>query len=425
MNVKESESMAGRKKNKVLLFFTGSYPYGRQEAFIENEIGYLANTFDKVVVLPQTTAPTSRALPDNCEVLPLPEFFGLKKWFAIALGSLTSFLFWKCLGEVFQGKDPLYRLRTLASYVGLARAYRNAIVKNVFPSLEDGAEIFLYSYWLDRNALAMVMLRDCHKACNVVSRVHAFDVYEERNPDSYLPLRKVILHGVKAVHAISQDAADYLSERYPGLSLYVVSRLGTTRGSWLQLRSVEGALHLVSVSNVIPLKRVAMIAKSVHLFAERRSGFRIKWTHFGDGPLFEDLKRLVADFDAPNLEVDLRGGQLNSVIKEFYGNNPVDLFINLSESEGIPVSFMEAMSYAIPVMATNVGGVGEILDSSCGYLLTSGVSAEQVADRLCEIFDDRELLNATASQALKVWTERYSADVTYPDFCGDLLGQAR
>lgn len=409
----------------VLLFFTASYPYGRQEAFIENEIAYLAKTFDRVIVLPQKTAPTSRVVPDNFEVRPMPEFSGLKKGFVIVVGAFTSLLFWRGLGEVFRGKNALYRLRTLASYVGLARAYRNAVVKNVFPSLGEEADVYLYSYWLDRNALAMVMLRDFHRVRKVVGRVHAFDVYEERSPDAYLPLRRIILKGVDAVHAISRDAADYLVTRYPGLSRYVVSRLGTTRGPWLQLRSAEDSLHLVSVSNVIPLKRVAMIAESIHLFAKCRRDVHIRWTHFGDGPLFEDLKRLVAGFDARNLQVDLRGGQLNTVIKEFYGKNPVDLFINLSESEGIPVSFMEAMSYAIPVMATNVGGVGEILDSSCGYLLPGDVATEQVTDRLCEVFDDREQLNVTATQALKVWTERYSADITYPRFCDDLLSQAR
>ena len=45
------------------------------------------------------------------------------------------------------------------------------------------------------------------------------------------------------------------------------------------------------------------------------------------------------------------------------------MFINLSSSEGIPVSIMEAQSFGIPVIATNVGGSGEIVVSETGVLV--------------------------------------------------------
>ncbi|NCO54621.1 MAG: glycosyltransferase, partial [Bacteroidetes bacterium] len=47
----------------------------------------------------------------------------------------------------------------------------------------------------------------------------------------------------------------------------------------------------------------------------------------------------------------------------------VDLFINVSESEGIPVSIMEALSAGIPVIATNVGGTNEIVNNDVGFLI--------------------------------------------------------
>jgi len=45
-------------------------------------------------------------------------------------------------------------------------------------------------------------------------------------------------------------------------------------------------------------------------------------------------------------------------VLNYYASNPVDVFINTSSSEGLPVSIMEAMSFGIPVIATNVGGTG-------------------------------------------------------------------
>lgn len=56
--------------------------------------------------------------------------------------------------------------------------------------------------------------------------------------------------------------------------------------------------------------------------------------------------------------------------------------MNLSTSEGVPVSIMEVQSYGIPVIATNVGGTGEIIDKDNGILLPSCPSLEDVVAAL-------------------------------------------
>ena len=45
---------------------------------------------------------------------------------------------------------------------------------------------------------------------------------------------------------------------------------------------------------------------------------------------------------------------------------PVDLFLTVSANEGIPVSIMEAQSFGIPVIATDVGGISEIVNNVNG-----------------------------------------------------------
>ncbi|MGZ5247769.1 MAG: glycosyltransferase, partial [Flavitalea sp.] len=59
-----------------------------------------------------------------------------------------------------------------------------------------------------------------------------------------------------------------------------------------------------------------------------------------------------------------------------------DLFLNVSESEGVPVSIMEAMSAGLPVIATNVGGTREIVDGSNGVLVNKNISALELSDLL-------------------------------------------
>jgi len=43
--------------------------------------------------------------------------------------------------------------------------------------------------------------------------------------------------------------------------------------------------------------------------------------------------------------------------------------MNLSETEGIPVSIMEAQSAGVPILATNLGGTSEIVNNENGFLV--------------------------------------------------------
>lgn len=49
---------------KQLIFFTESFPYGKGESFIENEIEYLSREFDRIYILPKTSSTQEqRSLP--------------------------------------------------------------------------------------------------------------------------------------------------------------------------------------------------------------------------------------------------------------------------------------------------------------------------------------------------------------------------
>ena len=68
-----------------------------------------------------------------------------------------------------------------------------------------------------------------------------------------------------------------------------------------------------------------------------------------------------------------------------------DVFVLPSFAEGVPVTLMEAMGSAIPVVATQVGGVGELVeDGTNGFIVRPG-DEEQLADRLIELVADSDL----------------------------------
>ena len=59
-----------------------------------------------------------------------------------------------------------------------------------------------------------------------------------------------------------------------------------------------------------------------------------KWIHFGDGPLMKEIKTL-SNTKLKNISFEFKGNRSNTEILDYYSENFIDLFINLSSSEGI------------------------------------------------------------------------------------------
>ena len=100
----------------------------------------------------------------------------------------------------------------------------------------------------------------------------------------------------------------------------------------------------------------------------------------------------------------------------------MDLFINVSEYEGIPVSIMEAISAGIPVIATDVGGTSEIIDEKFGKLIPKDFKVEYLAEIITKFhFKSFEEKNEMRNSARLFWNEKFNAEKNYNEFAKYLL----
>ena len=139
---------------------------------------------------------------------------------------------------------------------------------------------------------------------------------------------------------------------------------------------MKQVLTIVSCSFIHNVKRVDKIFEALQLLQ-----MPIRWIHFGDGVDMLKIQRLV-ESARNGLEVELAGYKSTEEIAAFYSVNPVHLFINFSSSEGIPVSMMEAISFGIPLVGTDVGGTAEIINSITGVLLQPSATPSDLADAI-------------------------------------------
>jgi glycosyltransferase involved in cell wall biosynthesis len=179
--------------------------------------------------------------------------------------------------------------------------------------------------------------------------------------------------------------------------------------------SSDGILRILTCSNIVPVKRVELIAKVI---AELPG--EVEWTHIGDGDGIDSIKSYVeAVFDHSH-RANFVGRLANAEVYEYYQNHLVDLFMNLSESEGVPVSIMEALVHGVPVVATDVGGTAEIVDETIGCVLPIDVSARDACEAVLKLGLGTESSIRLRENARARGEERCSSQSNYSVFCGEL-----
>lgn len=107
---------------------------------------------------------------------------------------------------------------------------------------------------------------------------------------------------------------------------------------------------------------------------------------------------------------------LHPSVMKYYATHEIDWFMLLSTSEGLPVSILEAMSFGVPVIATDVGGVSEAVDDETGLLLPVDVEKEEFVRGLVPYLDSKFRYDALCEGAMKAVKERFDASSLRADF---------
>lgn len=414
--------------SKVLVVLTREFPYGKSETFLESELKYISG-FQKIYLCPlfamNSTNSEARCDTKNNYISVLPSrkpLSSLEKVLGLILSMLTSD-FWKEVFKVLKQSDRRFcSLRELCSF-----SYTGAIIERYTQKVLEKAlceedELVIYAYWLHQQAYTASFLVDHLLHVNkAVSRCHGFDIYEYRS-HGYIPYRDRLLSKLDAIYCISENGVDYLKQHYPGYKeKYQLARLGTESLPMPGIKVKNDRFRIVSCSSCVAIKRIDLIIEALALFEKDKVA--IEWTHFGDGILLESLTKEARNKIGKYVRYSFKGHLPNHELLEKYSKGSFDLFLNVSATEGIPVSVMEAMSFGIPIIATDVGGTNELVkDEVNGLLLRADFSVEELYEAINKIRtlsdDDYQHLSA---QARFTWEDRYSAKNNYSYFSQKLF----
>ncbi len=396
---------------KHLLLLTVQWPYGFLETFMENEAEYISG-FDKVTCIPLQYKDTCRLYPSNMEIIQPCQNGN-------AIIALFKFIFTNCFWQEFlelikNKRFSFARLKVLMRN-GIHQQQRyNSLKKWLKHSQISDEEITAYTYWMESCTVAAARLKKCGVINKLITRCHRFDLYEEVSATNYIPFRKYIFDNSTLILPISEDGKKYLVDNYNWIDhkKIFVQRLGTTDFGLGVIPKDINELHIASCSNLIPVKRVHLMIEAMFFMQ-----IPIVWHHFGDGILRADLEKKLTELPS-NVTFIFEGRKDNRELMKWYQDHPIDIFVNTSESEGVPVSIMEAMSFGIPTIATNVGGNSEIVEENkTGWLLEKDFSPSELSNMITNYFySDASDRLEMRKYVREFWEKHYSARSNYQKF---------
>lgn len=411
--------MTNKFKNIVLI--TNGFPFGStNETFLENEISYLGKSSENIKIISKVSdkkiKTKQRKIPKNSCVQTFytkSTFLQKIKLLFIFIGKIPQIvtLFQK---EIIASKrNNSWRFSNIQiAFHELLKAYEFAeYIKQNFKDYDKQSTLY-YSYWLNSSALALAILKYDKIISYAISRGHGSDIYDNLHPRNYLAHRTFILNSLDKFFSVSNHGAKYLKDRYSINDKIETSRLGTKE--LIQnpkMNDINNRL-IVSCSNIKPVKRIEDIIQVL----SKTNTQNLTWIHFGGGDGLQNIKNL-AEQKLSNISFKIVGPKSNQQVIDFYLNNHVSLLINLSSSEGIPVSMMEAMSLGVPVLATDVGGVSEIVNSKTGFLVNPKINHSKTARIIDDFFNlNTKARDSYSSECLKMWKHMYDRNKNYNDF---------
>ncbi|MBY6063736.1 glycosyltransferase [Pseudidiomarina sediminum] len=282
---------------------------------------------------------------------------------------------------------------------GIVRVFLSAIkVERSVATLEhflrssDRPIDVMYCYWNFPYSFAAAMAKRAGNIRHLVARVHGGDLYESRFAIHYSPFKRQFANDFDRLYFLAANGRDYYQAQYNAHQ--VDARIAPLGVQLPELARVEAkapaqTLRLLSIANVIGLKRLDKMLASIALLAERFPEWRIEWSHIGSGELLEALqaeaeKRFGA---CSQVQVSWLGQLSNQQVCAILAKQNVTCLVNTSESEGMPVSIMEAMAYGIPVVAPDVGAIAELLPKGTGMLLDAAPSPADIAEAIAKVVD--------------------------------------
>ena len=216
---------------------------------------------------------------------------------------------------------------------------------------------------------------------------------------SQLPFSKIVSYIIvnvylkKLDHIIALSETDRQSLESLGLNANKISVIpnGIDKGKFVNrdhFVKIDNSYKILSVGGISRRKRFDDLIKALNIVKDKLDFTAYIVGYIIDENYFKQLKRLISDFNLDN-RVNICVAATNAQVTDCYLS--ADSFVLASDGETSPLVVMEAMYAGLPVIATRVGGVPDLIkDAYNGYLVDVGEPG-QIADRILSVYENNDM----------------------------------
>lgn len=177
---------------------------------------------------------------------------------------------------------------------------------------------------------------------------------------------------------------------------------------------------VVCVGRLVEQKAQLVLVEAVGLLARR--GIRVDLRLVGDGPMRPDVEAAIVRHNVADRVKILGWMSAADVRAQMLAARVV---AQPSLAEGLPVALMEAYALRRPVVTTQIAGIPELVEASCGWIVPPG-SAERLADALAEaIATPVDRLTAMGEVGFQRVSDRHRIETEVSRLAGLLAGAGR
>lgn len=250
----------------------------------------------------------------------------------------------------------------------------------------------------------------------VVTTLHGTDITLVGQDRSFLPITRFAIEQSNGVTAVSQYLKQETHTKFSTQKSIEVIPNFVNCDRYQRVDNADiraqyapnGEVILGHLSNFRPVKRVDNV---IEVFDRVRKEMPARLLLIGDGPERNNAEYLVRD---KNLQEDvIFVGKQTSVADMLSACN---LFLLPSQSESFGLAALEALACEVPVVASNVGGLPEVITHGEDGYLVDPDNVEEMANRSLEILCTPERNRAMGQQARKNAQKRYCSTKIIPKY---------
>ena len=168
---------------------------------------------------------------------------------------------------------------------------------------------------------------------------------------------------------------------------------------------------VTSVTALKKIKGVIFLIEALRQIDRQKIDFRCNI--IGSGNDHDELLTLIHQYGLSE-KILLLGARSPSEIKNYLGESSV--FVLPSLSEGLPIAVMEAMAMALPVIATNITGLQEIIDDNANGYLVPPRNSTAIAEKIIHLYYNPNLRIALGNAARKTVIEKFDLKINTQSF---------